>query len=342
MHHLLKLFEGRDTDSQNKNFGNSFEKRFNNSLILLSVFYAFTLGLMIIVSSSFSYSAFSSKIGQRFSQIKPQGSGITIEIHQGPTLDEVREDLFAALILVNSILLIIAVGLGHGLARLTLHPLKKAYEEQRRFIADASHELRTPLAILQMEIENGTNDKVSSLEEVKRMTDIVHDLLLLSKLEDNEMKIVLAQLDLAQSINKIVERMQGFAASHEVVLAFHRPADAVMVKGNEELLSHAMTNLIQNAIIYNNLKGRVDVKLEKYRALAIISITDTGIGISPEDVKHIFDRFYRADKSRSRGKGGSGLGLSIAERGIRMLGSSLSVESEIGKGTIVKFTMASL
>ena len=335
MQSLLKLFEGRDTVSRN----NSFENKFNRSLILLTLFYTVTLGLMIVVSASFSYSAFSTKLVQRFSHMPTPTAGITIEIRRGPTLEEVREDLVAALIFVNGILLIIAIGLGHGLARLTLHPLKKAYQEQRRFIADASHELRTPLAILHMELESGSVDVASSLEEVKRMTKIVHDLLLLSKLEDNESRITLAPLPLGHAIAKIVERMHGFATTNDVTLRFEKPIQEVSVMANEEALSHALTNLIQNAIIYNKPKGTVDVRLENAEGKATVSVVDTGIGISPEDLEHIFDRFYRSDKSRSRGKGSSGLGLSIAERGIRSLGSTLTVESELGKGTTVKFTL---
>ncbi len=295
-----------------------------------------------------------------------------------PTAEDVRQDLIQSLIFVNGFLLILASISSYWLARRTLRPIEEAYERQRRFLGDASHELRTPLSILHIELENelraigGTNgtsgtggtthgsasniaarERIESkLEEVKRMSGLVNDLLALSRLDEDapNTKDTLKPVHIETAISKITERLQPLAESHKLILSYerlgsgsehgsspsaelHSEKNGPMLNLDEDLFSHAITNLILNAIHYNKPDGHVEIVTKTEGNDVVIEITDTGIGISPEDLKAIFERFYRTDKSRTRKTGGSGLGLSIAQSAIEHMGGKITIESERGKGT---------
>jgi signal transduction histidine kinase len=295
-----------------------------------------------------------------------------------PTAEDIRQDLVASLIFVNGILLLLASLASYLLARLTLRPIRDSYERQRRFLGDASHELRTPLSILQIELENelhaasGANAASSSnsakaaaqreqilskLEEVKRMSKLVSDLLAISRLDEDRhpkastMKKI-SKADFIKSIEKITSRLSPLAESRSVSIKFYDKTDSdkssqsedskgFSISLDEEMFSHALTNLIQNAVFYNKKDGTVDVSVRNERKKAVVEIRDSGIGISKPDLERIFDRFYRADKSRTRKNipgipdEGSGLGLSIAKSALLYMGGNLEIQSEPNVGTIV-------
>jgi signal transduction histidine kinase len=348
MQNILKLFGAKDSAS--------FEKRFNRSLIVLTLIYSVTLGVILFISATVSYSTFSFRVGARFDKGPGPGIYIPIEIKEeideiqsqkknGPTIEEVREDLIESFVMVNGILFLLAVIASYFLARITLKPLKSAYEDQRRFIADASHELRTPLAVMHIELENEltelTHKKLSKektesyLEEVTRMSKIVQDLLYLSKLENSHIAQEIESTDIQETLESVVKRLQPLAHSKEVELNFMKNKEEIFIKGNTQI-SQIFTNIVQNAIIYNKPEGSVQIDIKLKDSDVDVYIKDTGIGMSETDLKHIFDRFYRADKSRSRALGGSGLGLSIVERIMESVDGKISIESESGKGTVVK------
>lgn len=296
---------------------------------------------------------------------------------QMPTAADIRADLIASLIFVNGILLLLASIASYWLARLTLRPIQIAYERQRRFLGDASHELRTPLSILQIELENElhteknapvrnaeTREAIESkLEEVQRMSKLVGDLLTLSRLDDDTAPKLrkttrVAIGEFSSLINKITERLTSLAETHSVSLSFvDEITQTTSTSSNtfknrhiiidEELLSHALTNLIQNAIFYNKKDGTVEVKIKAHGKRIQIIVSDTGVGIHEHDLQHIFDRFYRADKSRTRSNvkhSGSGLGLSIAKTTLAHMNATLHLASEVDKGTIATiefFTLTS-
>lgn len=287
-----------------------------------------------------------------------------------PTAKDIRDDLIASLIFVNGILLLIASVSSYWLARSTLRPIRDSYERQRRFLGDASHELRTPLSILQLELENelhgSTGAKrdalVSKLEEVRRMGKLVSDLLTISRLDEGSVSPKEKQLtvrihQLAHLLESITERLKPLALSHNVALTFHniqndaktyaKNHESLLVSLEEDLFSHALTNLIQNAIIYNKQGGKVDVALYIEHKKVIVEIKDNGIGISKQDLENIFERFYRADKSRTRqqavgGIGGSGLGLSIAKSALLHMGGDLIIQSELHIGTTAHIELKTL
>jgi two-component system, OmpR family, sensor histidine kinase CiaH len=351
MLNVLKQSGAKATDS--------FKKHFNRSIVRLTFLYAGTLVIILIVSGIVLYSEFSSKIEKRFGGFPIPPPGTTREVFiisqpfpsNRPTAEEVQEDLIASLILVNGFLLILSGVSSYWLARRTLQPIKDAYERQQRFLSDASHELRTPLSILQIELENELIDLkkeslrepvLSKLEEVKRMSKIVNDLLTLSRLDEDapHTKRDPQRVSLQKIILNITERLQSLAQSHLVTLsALPEKNPDVSIVFDQDLFSHALTNFIQNGIIYNKPQGTVDIATTVGDKEVCITITDSGIGISSDDLKNIFERFYRTDKSRSRQTGGTGLGLSIAHSAIEQMKGTLHIESEIGKSTTVFITL---
>jgi len=284
---------------------------------------------------------FSVRLDARFIKQEPQS--LLIEV-SGPSAEDVREDLVESIIVVNGVLLIFAIGASYVLARITLNPLKRAYDEQRRFIADASHELRTPLAVMHLELENELADPAltsvskqnakSHLEEVAHMAKIVQNLLLLSVLENQQETTKIIPIDVSETLLRIERQLHAVAVAHHVSMILENCDHSVMVKGNEHVF-HILRNIIQNGILYNKPDGQVIITQKSSDTEVCITIRDTGIGIAAKDLEHIFDRFYRVDQSHSRSMGGSGLGLSIVERGIASLEGRVSYTSELGKGTEV-------
>jgi signal transduction histidine kinase len=268
---------------------------------------------------------------------------------EGPTTprpEDVLRDLTYALIIVNSLLLVLAAILSYWLAGLTLEPIEEAYHRQRRFLSDASHELRTPLAILQADIENTLSQPKlanslkeqaeSQLEEIHRMGEIVKNLLILSRLDERALPYsTKSTVDLSELLSTLVKRFQPLAKQNGITLKESTQDEPLLVHGNEDLLLQAFGNLIKNAIVYNQEEGKVTVKSWKVGHEAHVVVEDTGIGIAAEDVDKIFDRFYRVDKSRSRQTGGSGLGLSIVQSVIAQFHGSIEVKSQPQQGTTI-------
>jgi signal transduction histidine kinase len=337
----------------------SFNKRFRQSIIKLTIIYAVIIASILFISSSVLFAVFSKRLEQRFRvPVITENGTITSGIIKidaprpgFPSPDEVRSDLVDLLMLVNGFLLVVAGTLSYKLAEWTMTPLKKTYERERRFLSDASHELRTPLSILKMETENellntklSANEKAkreSNLEEINRMSNLVSDLLTLSRLAENEVAAMRkpVAINLSAVITKSVDRLQKLADEHNVAVTTSLPGEIVTIESDTTLLDTILSNAIKNAIIYNKPEGSVTIYLSHNETSVEIAIADTGIGMSPEDTERIFERFYRTDKSRSRKTGGSGLGLSIVRSAVEALGGSVSLDSEINKGTTLTYTL---
>ncbi len=325
----------------------SFKKRFNLSLAWLTLLYGLTLAVILLVSGTVTYSEFSSRIGRRFGGFPPPPQIRQQIINMQPTAAEVRQDLIESLIFVNSLLLVLASISSYWLARRTLQPIRDSYERQQLFLSDASHELRTPLSILHIELENELSSTTKSaereritskLDEVKRMSKIVNDLLTLSRLDAGKLDYTenITTVHLEECVSKIVKRLQPLAESNGLTLSYIQESQDIVLTLDEDVFSHALTNFIQNAIVYNKPGGKVNVITKIKGKEFLVEIIDTGIGISPDDLNNIFERFYRTDKSRSRKTGGSGLGLSIAQSAIRHIGGRFEIESKLDEGTKVK------
>ena len=221
-----------------------------------------------------------------------------------------------------------------------LASLEAAYSAQRRFVADASHELRSPLTsirsnveFLQRNLDAPKEDRAEALADVAaeadRMTRLISDLLLLARADAGH-KIEMSRValdDLLRDVHKQVQpRANGVAVESG-------PLRRTEVLGNAAWLKQLLLILVENALKYTPRGGRVALLLEREGDKAVIRVRDTGMGITPEDLPHVFDRFYRADKARARDEGGSGLGLSVAQWITQEHAGTIEVQSEVGKGT---------
>ena len=216
--------------------------------------------------------------------------------------------------------------------------LEKAFESQKHFIADASHELRTPLTVIQgnldlLKRQSSEEDRQESLRaieaESKRMTKITSDLLLLAEVEAGQITKN-EDVSLKSILTEEFKRVQLRSEKRRVNLG---RLEDISIKGDPHKLSQVVGNLVDNAIKYTPEGGAITLSLFRDGDWARLEVTDTGIGIAPENIPHIFDRFYRADKARSRSTGGTGLGLAIVKGIVEQHGGKVTVTSELGRGS---------
>ena len=222
----------------------------------------------------------------------------------------------------------------------TLSRLENLFHTQRRFLADVGHELRTPLTVikgnvgLMRKIKDFDEESLVTIEdEVDRLTRMVGDLLLLAQAESGKIPLAHDLVELDTLLLEVLNQMQ--VLTHERVKLNLGNIDQVLVCGDRDRLKQVVVNLIGNAINYTPKGGAIVVGLGKVADRAQLIVTDNGPGISPEDLPHIFERFYRGEKSRTRQKDGKGfgLGLSIAYWIVRNHGGRIEVNSTVGQGT---------
>jgi signal transduction histidine kinase len=220
--------------------------------------------------------------------------------------------------------------------------LEKATESQKQFIQDASHELRTPIAtaltnieVLELNSEATREDYQHLLTVLKnsldRMNHISNGLLLLSG--DNHSPAKLSKVELGGVITEIINEVDRDAQKQGIRVNWDRPARKTYIMGDLTRIRQVIFNLADNAIKYNRPGGSVSITQLAKNNSAVIKITDTGIGIGQDDLPHIFDRFFRVDKSRSRQKGGSGLGLAIVKKIVEEHQGTVEVHSALGEGS---------
>ena len=246
--------------------------------------------------------------------------------------------------------LLIATVVGHILSGKAMIPLRAAYEKQRQFAADASHELRTPLAVVMASadlLESDPSIKSPFLkqviadvrDEVKKMTKLVSDLLIVARSDNKALKLKPTKFDLGAVVAQTARLMQPLAEQKKITLvAEEMPKN--MIYADEQKIRQLILILVDNAVKYTPEGGCVTVhfcKAEKGKVA--FAVADTGIGIAKEDQDKVFDRFYRVDKARSREMGGNGLGLAIAQEIVNMHRGNISLSSELGKGTTFVVTL---
>ncbi len=242
-------------------------------------------------------------------------------------------------------LLVIAAIIGFLFSGRAMIPILYAYRKQQTFLADASHELRTPISIIQSSVEilDEIKPQIPAFhqrvlddmaDEVGRMGRLVQDLLVLARSDAGQLELLKASFDFAETCHSVTERMKNVARKKGVELTCHTPEQPVWIHGDRERLSQLLYILLDNAIKYTPEGGRVDVTLSSHANGRVeCAVQDTGIGIPDTDLPHIFERFYRVDKDRSRKLGGTGIGLSIADWIVKAHGGSIKVTSQVGKGT---------
>jgi signal transduction histidine kinase len=222
----------------------------------------------------------------------------------------------------------------------TLSRLENLFSTQRRFLADVGHELRTPLTVikgnvgLMRKINEFDAESLETIEdEVDRLTRMVGDLLLLAQAESGKIPLAHEVVELDTLLLEVLNQMKVLARDR--IKLNIGDIDQVLVCGDRDRLKQVVVNLVGNSINYTPTGGEIIVGLGKVSDRAQLTVTDSGPGISPEDMPHIFERFYRGEKSRTRQKDGKGfgLGLSIAYWIVRNHGGRIEVTSTLGKGT---------
>ncbi len=317
---------------------------FKSATLKLTVWYVIILISISLLFSIVIYSIALSEVNARltnFQQTSPQsfpGDSSLFNIIREAQIHEAENSLIGSLVITNLVIWV-AGGVGsYHLARRTLRPIEEAHEAQSRFTSDASHELRTPLASMKVELEVAMRDPKlskdemrelleSNLEEVNRLTKLSHTLLQLSRLEHEN--IVREKVNLDILSQTIVERFNKI--SPRIVVHNKRK---LQVFANESNVEELLTILLDNALKYSPANSTVDLTLIKQRQMSGFKVVNAGEGISAEALPHIFNRFYRADASRTgSAKRGYGLGLSLAKKIVELHGGELTVSSAVNQDT---------
>ena len=239
----------------------------------------------------------------------------------------------------------------HSGAVVVLHDItdiERQEQVRKDFVADVSHELRTPLAAIRGYAETLLDGGLEDLENNRRFVEIIQahairlnniasDLLVISELDSKAPSAAPERISVTEVVESAIHTVEGAAALRNIHLDTGRVRGCAVV-GYRFRLEQAMVNLLDNAIKFNRPEGQVVVACEPAENSQIrITISDTGIGIPSEDLKRIFERFFRVDKARSRPAGGTGLGLPIVREVVERMGGTVAVESQLGKGS--KFTI---
>ena len=229
--------------------------------------------------------------------------------------------------------------------------LDDAFLQMKRFSADASHELQTPLTILKGEMEVALRMQRSpeeyrqvlrsGLEEIDRINHLVDGLLLLARADAGALKMDLQSLDLNTLLGEVLEQMQVVAEERSIRLQAKR-SRSVAVLGDREHLRRLLLNLVDNAIKYTSAGGNVSLSVQSDGNWASLIISDTGIGLSEDELKKIFSRFHRVTDTRSKDVRGVGLGLSIAQSIVKAHGGRIQVESTPGQGSTFTILLPSI
>ncbi|MFA6963525.1 MAG: HAMP domain-containing sensor histidine kinase [Patescibacteria group bacterium] len=327
-----------------------FKDIFDQASLRLSLFYVL---IIMMISIGFSVGLFnisSNEIGRglgkqsRFLQdinMHVLAPNIDLERLRQEQIDESNGNLRTNLIYFNLLILLLSSCASYFFARKTLEPIRESVEAQNRFTADASHELRTPLTALRTEIEVAMRDDKlnlqaakklleSNLEEIAKLESLSNALLKLAKNENSKPEI--GKVDLSEVVISAYEKVESLANKKSMIFDNHlQPA---IVRGDRHSLTELFVILLDNAIKYSPNKSKINIDIQIDGNFVLVGIKDRGLGIKASDLPYIFNRFYRADNSRSKESvAGYGLGLSIAKQIADLHGGNLSATSKPGKGS---------
>ena len=336
---------------------------FRSARIKLTLLY-----LLIIVGISVSFSAgiygIVSREVERFARVQrfrieerlifPDDDQHPLPIPDPDLILESKTRLMMYLACINLGILISAGLLSYILAGWTLKPIAIMLEDQTRFISDASHELKTPLTALKSSFEVFLREPKPSMsdarelindgvKDVDKLAKLASSLLTLSRFSEPDSKISRELVDLSAVVSDVVNALKPLAQGKNINIDVNL-VQAYIV-GDKQKIAELFTILLDNAIKYSKEDGRVEVKIAKTDGHILIDVEDAGMGIAQDDLPHIFDRFYRADPSRSKNTvDGHGLGLAIAKKIVEAHKGTITVKSQVGVGTTfqVKFRATEL
>lgn len=327
---------------------------FKSAYIKLTLFYVLIVMIISFCFSAVLYGISNRELGrglnrqaEKICAATPEGFPrcsplLELEKIRHAQLDESRVHLLLVLIYFNLLILGASAVLSYFFAKRTLHPIKEMVDAQQRFTADASHELKTPLTAMRAEIEVALRDKgmslseaktlfKSNLEEINRLESLSSALLRLSKYKE-EIELEFYEVDLTDIIIEAYEKVESLAKAKSI--SFKNKFESIKTLGDRASLVELFVILLDNAIKYSPAKSAISISVLEQNSKPTVIIKDQGIGIGEKDLPFIFDRFYRADTSRSKNNiQGYGLGLSIAKSIIDLHNAKISVKSSQNKGS---------
>jgi signal transduction histidine kinase len=318
----------------------------NNNLALQALKTNATTGLQDILDTG-------SNVGTMYRYAEtvtlPAGSAVIQIGRSVEDLQNAQDVVRNLLVLLGLLTLAGATGGGLFLSYRALAPTRQAFARQQAFIADASHELRTPITLLRTDAEvllRGRErldpEDAELLEDIvieaDHLTTLSTNLLELARLDAGQMHLEPEVNDLAELAQAVVRRLHTVASEKLVTLQAEELSD-ILVVGDSQLLEQLILILLDNAVKYTPTGGSVTIKTQVVQGQICLEVADTGIGITPDHLIHLGERFYRVDKARSREMGGTGLGLSLAFAIAKMHGGVLELKSEFGQGTTVKLIL---
>lgn len=322
---------------------------FQSTRVKLTLWYVLIASVITVFFSIIAYNGFRLEFErglEREQVIITKGLPI-VHIVDPDIMNEVRQRLLIRIILTDGFVILISAIAGYIFAGKALQPIRVMVEEQNRFVTDASHELNTPLTSLRASIEVNLRDKkinldkakkllVSNLEEVKSLQALSEELINLSQYQ--KPTITMQEIQIKDVVKNAVGHIIPLAEEKNIAIVVH--AEPALVLGAERSLTELLVILLDNAVKYSNEKQSITVTTHKTDGKVLLTVSDHGIGIEAKDIPYIFDRFYRADKSRTKQHiAGYGLGLSIAKRIVAMHGGTIEVASQLEKGTTFTVTL---
>lgn len=229
-----------------------------------------------------------------------------------------------------------------------LDRLHHVFEGQRQFIADAAHEIQTPLTVIKGTIEVALQKSraaadyrdalVTNLGQVERLSTLTRSLLTLAQFSGDRPPVTLTPLALEPLVQDLVNELSPLAEDRRIQLAVDAQP-VPLVQGDAGRLTQLLVNLLDNALAYTPPDGRITMRLKPIPGHAVLEVEDTGVGIAPEHLPRLFERFYRADPARDRESGGTGLGLAIVKEIAEAHGGTVAVDSTPGQGTLFTITL---
>lgn len=285
------------------------------------------------------------RLQMQYNRISPVGRRTLLYI-QAEEIEQTKRRVASQLLVANGVIAALAAVLGYVLSGKTLRPIEESMNRQQRFISDAAHELRTPLTSLKTSMEVNLMDKKISnrakgmlrenLEDLARLESLTEGLLRLSRLNRDNM--IRKKVVVGEFVSHALKTVKPLAAKKNIKIKFKRKDGRLFVMGAKDSLIEMIVVFLDNAVKFSPKGNSINLEVGSNRRWVVIKIVDQGIGISKQDLPHIFDRFYQVDRSRSNAdNNGHGLGLCIAKKIIEDHRGSVSVESKLGKGT--KFTV---
>lgn len=329
------------------------ERKFTNARLTLTLWYGLFLFFIVM---AFSVVLFATESGnfarvvlqRNFGNRPPRILTLTEIQELQEQVEELRRSFIVDLIIIDGVILLVGGGLGYLLAGKTLEPIRRTFEEQKTFLANASHEFRTPLAAIRTASEVVLRSKTKTkedykkvleqtLQETTRMGILADELLMLSRIDAGIVKLQLTKSNLSTIVEDAITEVSTMAQEKKLRIT-KNIAPNVMLYADANRLKQLVLILLDNAVKFTKSGGVITVDIAKSPKVCL-RVKDTGGGIATKDIPHIFDRFYQADAAR--GGNSAGLGLSIAQWIVSSHTGIITVQSTVGKGSTFTVTFAS-